>query len=98
MKTYEEVKIWFYVFLTSALVGSNWSASRPCRFIPGYTASDTHCLGQSVGPRADLDDIENWKFSTPPGLEIRPYNRKACSRSLYLLGYRDSTSKPAKVI
>jgi hypothetical protein len=42
MKAYWGVDVWSHIFLTSALVGSEWSASRPCRFNPG------------VGPRAGL--------------------------------------------
>jgi hypothetical protein len=38
MKTYGAVKVQLYVVLTSALYGGEWSASRPCRFIPGETA------------------------------------------------------------
>jgi hypothetical protein len=34
MKTYGEVDVYIHIFLTSALVGGEWSASRPCRFIP----------------------------------------------------------------
>jgi hypothetical protein len=29
------VGVQIHVFLTSALVGGEWSASRPCRFTPG---------------------------------------------------------------
>jgi hypothetical protein len=39
--------------LTSALVGGEWSASRPCRFTPG-----THFIGGWVDSRAGLDDME----------------------------------------
>jgi hypothetical protein len=35
MKIYGGMKVQIYIFLNSALVGSEWSASRPCRFIPG---------------------------------------------------------------
>jgi hypothetical protein len=49
MKTYGGVD----VFLTSALFGGAWSASRPCRLTPG-----THFIGGWVDPRAGLDDME----------------------------------------
>jgi hypothetical protein len=39
-------------FLISTLDDSEWSASRPCRFIPG-----THGIGGWVGPRADLEAV-----------------------------------------
>jgi hypothetical protein len=45
-------------FLTSALDGSEWSASRPCRFTPEEEASGTHWIGGSVGPRFGLDAVE----------------------------------------
>jgi hypothetical protein len=34
MKAYEGVDVYIHIFLTSALVGGEWSASRPCRFTP----------------------------------------------------------------
>jgi hypothetical protein len=52
MKAYGEVD-----FLTWALGGGAWSASRPCRFAPG-----THWIGGWVGPRVGLDDVEKRKF------------------------------------
>jgi hypothetical protein len=60
MKAYGGV----YVFLTSALAGGEWSASRLGRFI-------------RVGPRTGLDDVEMRKFLTPPGHELLPLCRPA---------------------
>jgi hypothetical protein len=48
--------------LTSALVGGEWSASRPGRFNPGERASDTLWIGGWVDLRSDLDDLEKRKF------------------------------------
>jgi hypothetical protein len=48
------------MFLISALVGGQWSASRPCRFIPGERTPYTHLVRGWVGPRAGLDDVDNW--------------------------------------
>jgi hypothetical protein len=56
MKTYGGVDVEIHVFLTSALVGGEWSASRPGRFTPG-----THWIGGWVGPRTGLD-VEMRKF------------------------------------
>jgi hypothetical protein len=53
MKAYGGLDVLIHIFLTSALVGGEWSASRPCRFTPG-----THLTGGWVGPRAGLDDAE----------------------------------------
>jgi hypothetical protein len=77
-------------FLTSALVGSELSASRPGCFTPGEKAHGTHCVGGSVNPRAGLDDVEKTKFLTLAGLELRPLGRPARSHSLYRLRYPGS--------
>jgi hypothetical protein len=71
--------------LTSALVGVEWSASRPCRFTPGKEPPDTHSIRGSVGPRAGLHNLEKTKFLTLPGLKLRPLSRPARSQSLYRL-------------
>jgi hypothetical protein len=70
-------------FLTSALVGGEWSASRPDRF--------THWIGGWVGPRAGLDDVKKRKFLTLRGLEFRLLARPARSQSLYRLRYPGSS-------
>jgi len=36
MKSYGGVEVYLYAFLTSALDGDEWSASRPSRFNPRY--------------------------------------------------------------
>jgi hypothetical protein len=56
-----------HIFLTSALDGGEWSASRPCRFTPG-----THFIGGWVDPKAGVYDMEKWKNFTLPGLELPP--------------------------
>jgi hypothetical protein len=35
MKAYGGVDVYIHIFLTSALVGGEWSTSRPGRFTPG---------------------------------------------------------------
>jgi hypothetical protein len=55
MKTYGGVDVETHVFLTSALVGGGYSASRPGRFTPGERAPVIHWRGGWVGPRAVLD-------------------------------------------
>jgi hypothetical protein len=57
MKAYGGVDIYIHIFLTSALAGGEWSASRPSRFNPG-----THLIGSWVDPRAGLDDVEKIQF------------------------------------
>jgi hypothetical protein len=53
------VDVYIHILLTSALAGSEWSASRPGRFTPGERAFGTHSIGGWVEPRAGLDDIGN---------------------------------------
>jgi hypothetical protein len=72
---------------TSALIGGEWSASRPGRFITGERASDTHWIGGWVDPRTGLDDVERRKFLLLPGLEFRPLDRPSSSQLLYRLRY-----------
>jgi hypothetical protein len=42
MKPYGGMDVYIHDFLTSALVGGEWSASRLGRFIPGERAPGTH--------------------------------------------------------
>jgi hypothetical protein len=90
MKAYGEVDVYIRIFLTSALAGGEWSASCPCRFIPGERAPGTHCIGGWLDPRAGLDDVEKRKFLTLPGLELRPLGCPPRSQSLYRLRYPGS--------
>jgi hypothetical protein len=82
MKVYGGVDVQIHVFLTSALVGGEWSGSSPGRFTPGETAPCTHWIGGWVDPRAGLHDVEKRKFFTLSGLELRPLSRPARSQSL----------------
>jgi hypothetical protein len=45
-------------FLTLALDGNEWSTSRPGHFISEEGALTTHCIGDWVGPKANLDAVE----------------------------------------
>jgi hypothetical protein len=49
------VDVQIHIFLTSALAGGEWSASRPGRSTSGEKAPGTHWIGGWVGPRAGLD-------------------------------------------
>jgi hypothetical protein len=91
MKAYREVDVQIHIFLTSALAGGEWSASHPGRFTPGERGFPTHWIGGWVDPRAGLDDMEDRKFLTLPGLEFRPLDRPARSQSLYRLRYNFTT-------
>jgi hypothetical protein len=58
MKAYGGVDVYIHIFLTSALVGGEWSASRPGRVTLGERAPGTHCIGGWVDPRSSLDNME----------------------------------------
>jgi hypothetical protein len=81
-------------FLTSALDGGEWPASRPGRFIPGKRTPSIHWIGGWVGPRTDLDDMEKRKILTLPGFELQPLGRPTRSQSLYRLRYTGCLNKP----
>ena len=42
MKAYRGVEVQLHLYLTSAVDGTEWSASRPGRFTPGDRVPDTH--------------------------------------------------------
>jgi hypothetical protein len=85
--TYGGVNVQIHVFLTSALVGADWSASRPDRFFPEERASRTHCIGCWVSLRTSLNDVERRNNFRLPGLELRSLGHPARSQSLYRLRY-----------
>jgi hypothetical protein len=82
MKAYGGVDVWIHIFMTSALVGGEWSASHPGRFTP-----DKHWIGGWVGPRTGLDDVERRKISPVTGLELRSLGLPARGQSIYRLHY-----------
>jgi hypothetical protein len=90
MKTCGGVDVWIHIFLTSALVGGEWSASRPCRFTPLRKAPGSHCIGSWVDSRVGLENVEKKKFFTLPGLQLLPLECPARSQSLYRLSYSGS--------
>jgi hypothetical protein len=90
MKAYGGVDIYTHIFLTSALVGGEWSESRPGRFIPGERTPGTHWIGGWVDLRVGLDYVKKKKFLTLSGLELRPLGHPARSQSLYRLCYPGS--------
>jgi hypothetical protein len=59
-----------------------WSPSHLDRFTPGERAPHTHWIGGWVVPRICLDDVENRKILTLPGLELIPLDCPVRSQSL----------------
>jgi hypothetical protein len=84
------VNIYIHIFLTSALAGGEWSASRPYRFTPVERATGIHWIGSWLDPRASVDGVKKRKFLTVPWLELQPLGRPARSQSLYQLRYPGS--------
>jgi hypothetical protein len=60
------------IFFIPALVGGEWSVSRPDRFKSGETASGIQWIGGWVGSRASLDDMEKKEFFTLAPLSSSP--------------------------
>jgi hypothetical protein len=96
MKAYEGADVQIHIFLTSALVGGEWSDSRPGYFTPEERAPGTHWIGGCVDPRADLDNVEKRKFLTLPRLQLQPLGRPARSQSLYRLRYAGNIANAKK--
>jgi hypothetical protein len=57
MKTNRGVDV-SQMFLTSALVGGEWSISHLCHFTPGERVYSNNWVGEWVDPRAGLGDKE----------------------------------------
>jgi hypothetical protein len=81
MKTYGVAYLQIHVFLTSAIVGGEWSASRLGRFTPEEIDPGTHSIGSWMSPRAEKNDVEKGKFLTLSVLEPLPLRRPARSQS-----------------
>jgi hypothetical protein len=77
-------------FFILVLVGGEWSTSRPGCFTLGERIPVTYRTGGWVDPRAVLDETEERKFLTLPGVELRPLGRPTRSQSLYRLRYPGS--------
>jgi hypothetical protein len=58
MNAYGGEDIQIHIFLTSVLVGGEWSALRSGRFIPREGTPGTLCIGGWMETTAGLDDLE----------------------------------------
>jgi hypothetical protein len=61
MKTYGGVDIQIHVLLSCALVGGEWTISRPSHFTPGESATVTHCVGG--GPGLELQPVRRPSYT-----------------------------------
>jgi hypothetical protein len=87
---YGRVDVLIHVFLTSALVVGEWSASRSGCFQPEKKPPGTLWKGRWMGSRAGLNDAERTRIVPLPGLELRPLGSLAYSQSLCRLSYHAS--------
>jgi hypothetical protein len=85
-----DVGVLIHVFLNSALILGEWSASCPGGFILGKRAPGTRCIGDWLGPKTDLDDVEMRKILPLPGPELRSLGRPSHSQPIYRLSYPGS--------
>jgi hypothetical protein len=63
----------------------NGQLHAPAALPPGKEPPVSHWIGGWMDPRDGLDDVENRKFLTLPGLELRHLDRPARRQSLYRL-------------
>jgi hypothetical protein len=82
---------WMYkihVFLISALLGDEWSASCPGRFTPEERSSATHWVGYCLGPRTGLDYVKRgenicrYRDSNSDHLAVQPVSNRYIDCSL----------------
>jgi hypothetical protein len=94
METYGGSRYITPAFLTSALDGGEWSASRPCRFPLWERVPGIHWIEGWVSPRAGPDAVEKRKI-----LHCRESNPGRLVRSplLYRLSYPDSFYKQCRL-
>jgi hypothetical protein len=88
MKVYWEWRYSSTHSLTSALDGSEWSASRPSRFTPKEKASGTHRKLGGLQSRSGRGGEKN--FQPTPGIEPENSDRPSRSPALYWLSYHGS--------
>jgi hypothetical protein len=93
MKMYEGLRVQLHAFLTSALGGGEWLASRPDRFTPGERAYRIRWTRGWVGLRAVLNTEKKKKYFIPIGNQSKIPGRPALSlvnifKELPYIGYK----------
>jgi hypothetical protein len=87
------VPLWSRIFLTSALVGGEWSATRPCRFT-SRGKSPRYPLDRRLGVPEPVWSTWRKENSRPfRYLKSNPFSRPARSQSLYRPRYLGSLKK-----
>jgi hypothetical protein len=79
-----------YLFYLCASLEVSGQFHAPAALPPGKEPPSTYWVGGWVDPTASMDNVENRKFLTLPGFELRPLGRPAGSQSLYRLRYPGS--------
>jgi hypothetical protein len=69
MKDYKQVDVYIHIFLTSALAGSEWSASRLGRFKPGKKGARYPFDRRMGGPQSQSGRRGEVKILKPTGTE-----------------------------
>jgi hypothetical protein len=87
------VDVSIHIFLSSALGGGEWSASRPTALPPS-----THWIGGWVGQRTGLDDMKGRKILPLAGLEhdllaIQPVDSRNTDCAFLALGGIKTSAK-----
>jgi hypothetical protein len=67
MNAHRAADVQIHIFLSSALVGGEWSASCPVRFTPEERASDAHWIGGWVDPQSRSGLCGGDKILDPTG-------------------------------
>jgi hypothetical protein len=89
MKVYGGVDILIHVFLTSELIGGEWSASRPCPFTPGKSTWNPldRRLGEPQSQSVRYLDTEYCAYSGVLYYILRFSLRIKLSITLGLIGF-----------
>jgi hypothetical protein len=73
MKAYGVIDVQMHIFLTSALVGGEWSASRPGRFTSEERAPGTHWVGRHRSPLPQDSEHKGLKCEVLDRIELAQY-------------------------